>query len=76
MAIVMRALTSQDDGEILTALKMLKATQAGTGFMHESVDPDAPTTFTRPWFSWANSLFGELMLRLAADRPGLLAASF
>ncbi len=73
MAIVMRALTSQDDAEILAALKMLKATQAGTGFMHESVDPDAPTTFTRPWFSWANSLFGELMLRLAADRPHLLS---
>jgi meiotically up-regulated gene 157 (Mug157) protein len=75
MAIVMRALTSQDDDEIVAALRMLKATQAGTGFMHESLDPDAPTTFTRPWFSWANSLFGELMLRLAADRPGLLSVS-
>jgi meiotically up-regulated gene 157 (Mug157) protein len=73
MAIIMRALTSEDDAEILAALKMLMATQAGTGFMHESIDPDAPTTFTRPWFSWANSLFGELILRLAANRPGLLS---
>jgi len=74
MAIIMRAMTSQSDTEILAALKMLKATQAGTGLMHESLDPNAPTTFTRPWFSWANSLFGELILRLAENRPGLLSA--
>jgi len=53
---------------------MLKSTQAGTGFMHESFDPDTPKAFTRPWFSWANSLFGELILRLADNRPGLLSA--
>jgi meiotically up-regulated gene 157 (Mug157) protein len=75
MAITMRALTSGDDAEIRTALAMLKATHAGTGFMHEAFDKDDPSRFTRPWFSWANSLFGELILALAARRPELLAAA-
>ncbi len=74
MAIIMRALTSDDDAEIAAALTMLKASQAGTGFMHESFNQDDPSKFTRPWFAWANSLFGELILDLAARKPGLLAA--
>lgn len=37
---------------------------AGTGFMHESFDPNAPEQFTRSWFAWANSMFGELIYRL------------
>jgi len=73
MAITLRALTSRDDREIRAALTMLKTTHAGTGFMHESFNQDDPTHFTRPWFAWANSLFGELILDLAARKPGLLA---
>ncbi|MGZ3298447.1 MAG: glycoside hydrolase family 125 protein [Asticcacaulis sp.] len=73
MGITMRALTSRDDAEIAAALRMLKTTTAGTGFMHEAFDMDDPTRFTRPWFAWANSLFGELILDLASRKPGLLA---
>ena len=40
--------------------------------MHESFDPDDPARFTRAWFAWANTLFGELVLRLRAERPGTL----
>ncbi len=43
---------------------MLLATDAGTGLMHESFDPDAPEKFTRDWFAWANSMFGEMIYRL------------
>ena len=32
--------------------------------MHESFDPNAPENFTREWFAWANSMFGELIFRL------------
>lgn len=39
----------------------------GTGFMHESFHKDDPSNFTRPWFAWANTLFGELILRLADE---------
>ena len=41
---------------------MLVHTTAGTGYMHESFDPDHPAHFTRPWFAWANSLFGQLII--------------
>jgi len=74
MSILMRALTSVDDGEIRQCLGWLRDTTAGTGFMHESFQKDNPAEFTRPWFAWANTLFGELMLKLAAERPALLAA--
>lgn len=35
--------------------------------MHESFHKDDPSKFTRPWFAWANTLFGELILRLADE---------
>lgn len=72
MSLTMRALTSTNDGEILAQLRLLKKTHAGTGFMHESFNQDDPTKFTRKWFAWANTLFGELMLKLATERPHLL----
>jgi meiotically up-regulated gene 157 (Mug157) protein len=74
LSIIMRALTTYDKAEILSCLKMLLATDAGTGFMHESFDPDNPHKYTRPWFAWCNSLFGELIVRLADSKPELLAA--
>jgi meiotically up-regulated gene 157 (Mug157) protein len=76
LSITMRALTSRDDDEIATCLKWLRDTTAGTGFMHESFDQDDPKKFTRPWFAWANSLFGELILNLVETRPALLRQSF
>ena len=57
-------MTSTDDAEIASLLKMLLTTHAGTGFMHEGFDPNAPENFTRDWFAWANSMFGELIYRL------------
>jgi uncharacterized protein len=72
IAIVMRALTSRDDAEIGTALRMLAATDAGTGFIHEAFDPDDPAQFSRPWFAWANTLFGEMVLKVATERPEIL----
>ncbi len=66
MSIIMRALTSSDDREIRQCLTWLRDTTAGTGFMHESFQKDDPSVFTRKWFAWANTLFGELMVTLAA----------
>lgn len=76
MALVMQALTARDDAEIVACLRALVATDAGTGFMHESFRADDPRVFTRPWFAWANTLFGELVLTLAAERPHLLGESY
>ncbi|MBS1797681.1 MAG: glycoside hydrolase family 125 protein [Acidobacteria bacterium] len=73
LSIVMRGLTSSDDAEIRRCLAMLKRTHAGTGFMHESFNPDDPTDFTRKWFAWANTIFGELILKIFNERKRLLA---
>jgi len=72
MSIMIRALTSTSDAEILQCLTWLKGSSAGTGFMHESFWQDNASTFTRPWFAWANSLFGELILELAQNKPHLI----
>ena len=37
-----------------------------------SFDKDDPAKFTRPWFAWANTIFGELVLKLHHERPHLL----
>jgi len=72
MSIIMRAMTSNNDQEILSQLRFLKNTHAGTGFMHESFDKDDASKFTRKWFAWANTLFGEMLLKIERERPHLL----
>ena len=74
LGVIMRALTSANDSEIAFCLRMLRSTHGGTGFMHESFHRDDPTRFTRAWFAWANTLFGELILRVHRERPHLLQA--
>ena len=72
LGITLRALTSTDDEEIRACLVALQKTHAGTGFMHEAFDKDDATKFTRPWFAWANTIFGELILKTFKERPKLL----
>ena len=72
MSIMVRALTSTDDREITMCLGMLKGSAADTGFMHESFWKDNFGSYSRPWFAWANGLFGELIITLADERPYLI----
>lgn len=72
MSIIIRALTSTNETEIATCLKWLKNTHAGTGFMHESFNKDNPADFTRKWFAWANTLFGELIIKTHQYHPQIL----
>ena len=67
MSIMMRAFTSSDDNEIRHCLQMLVDTDADTGFIHESFHKDDAKRYTRSWFAWQNTLFGELILKLLAD---------
>ena len=67
MSIMMKAFTSQDDAEIKRCVEMLMTTDAGTGFMHESFNVNDPADFTRSWFAWQNTLFGELILKLVNE---------
>lgn len=72
MAIIMRAFTSTDDNEIKDCIRTLRQTHGDTGFMHESFHKDDPKNFTRHWFAWTNTLFGELLWKTYKEKPYLL----
>jgi len=73
LGITMRALTSNNEKEIRECIETLRKTHGGTGFMHESFHKDDPKKFTRTWFAWANTLFGELLLKTYHQKKHLLA---
>lgn len=72
MAIVMRAMTTDSDEEILSCLSLLLSSAKETGLMHESFNVDNVNDYTRSWFAWANGLLGELMLQLIHTKPHIL----
>jgi uncharacterized protein len=72
LGVIAVALTSTDETEILKQLRILKTTHAGTGFMHEAFHKDDAKKFTRKWFAWANTLFGELILKVQSEHPQML----
>ena len=76
LGLIMQALTTDDDEEIFYCLKTLKNTHSGTGFIHESFDVNNPKDFSRSWFAWANTLFGELILHLYEKKPEVLNRKF
>ena len=75
MSIMIRALTSDSDDEIMDCLTALKKSSADLGFMHESFWKDNVHDYTRKWFAWANSLFGELVITIMQERPYLILKS-
>ena len=74
LSLIARALTSDDDAQIIYCLKTIKATHAHMGFMHEGFDANNPSHFTRKWFAWANTIFGELILKVYNEKPHLLSS--
>jgi meiotically up-regulated gene 157 (Mug157) protein len=72
LGLIMQAMTSQSRKEIEQCLKDLKASHANTGFMHESFNKDNPAKYTRKWFAWANTLFGEMMLKVSSENEFLV----
>ena len=72
MSLTMKALTSNKDAEIRWCIDTLQNTHGGTGFMHESFHKDDPKNFTRKWFAWSNTLFGELLWKTFNERPNIL----
>ena len=67
MSMVMKAFTTNDRAEKEWCVQQILKTDGGTGFMHESFNKDDATDFTRSWFAWANTLFGELIVDMYAD---------
>ena len=67
MSIMMKCFTAQSDDEIRWCMKTLLNTDAGMGFIHESFHKDDASKYTRAWFAWQNTLFGELVIKLIND---------
>lgn len=72
LSIIIRGLTSKDKNEIRQCLSMLQGAHGGTGFMHEAFHKDDANRFTRKWFAWANTLFGEFVWKVYKENPSLL----
>ena len=72
MGIILRAMTSPKDKEIVWCIKQLMNTHNNSGFMHETFHKDDASKFSRSWFAWANTLFGELIVKLHNEKPKLL----
>lgn len=64
IALCVQGMTTDDTGEQAMLLNALMRTHADCFCMHESFDPNDPHQFTREWFAWANSMFGEFIYRL------------
>ena len=75
MSLMIRAMSTDDPRVAAACLAQLKTSHAGTGYMHEAFEAGNPSHYTRPWFAWANGLFGEMVLDLAARMPRLMAMS-
>jgi len=73
LGIITRGLTSENEEEIKWCVKTLKNVHGDTGFMHESFHKDDPKKFTRAWFAWANTIFGEFLWKTYQEKPQCLA---
>src|SRR5699024_210654 len=64
IALAIQGMTAQTAEEKNEILALFKTTDAGENLMHEGFHVDDPKQYTRPWFSWANSMFSEFILHL------------
>lgn len=62
MALCMQGITSDSEEEKQKIFEMLERSDGGTNLMHESIFADDASSYTRPWFSWANSVFCEFVM--------------
>lgn len=76
MSIIVTLLSSDDDNEIVSGLRQILSSTDNLGLIHESIDTFDQTKWTRQWFSWANGLFGQLLLNLKDRKPEILSTSF
>ena len=65
----MRAMTSTNVTEIKELVEELVTSTNGLYQMHESFSDDDPRRFTRPWFSWADGVFGTMVVDLVNRFP-------
>ncbi|KIX08747.1 uncharacterized protein Z518_03404 [Rhinocladiella mackenziei CBS 650.93] len=76
MSVLVQAMTSTSDEEILECLDRVKNVSA-FGLINESVDVHRGVRgggdgMTRSWFAWANSVFAQTILWLVENKPELV----
>jgi len=62
IAAAVRGLTATDEADKHAVVEQMLAANRSRGRMCESYHVDDPQRFTREWFSWADSMFCELVL--------------
>lgn len=67
IALCIQAISETDVNMVSDIFKTIIATDADTLCMHESFNKDDPRKYTREWFSWADSMFAELVLKIYKD---------
>ncbi|MCJ1316107.1 hypothetical protein MMC15_001427 [Xylographa vitiligo] len=71
MSRLVQAMTSDNDEEILDSLEAVLKTSK-LGLIHESINVERVADYTRSWFAWANSVFAQTVLDIAARKPHLI----
>lgn len=68
IALAIQGLTAQTQREKGNILNMLINSDNDTYMMHEAVDVNDVSQYSRRWFSWANALYCELVLDYCGKR--------
>jgi meiotically up-regulated gene 157 (Mug157) protein len=76
MSLIVGIMTSDDDDEIKHMLSQILSSTGSLGLIHESINVHSQSVWTRSWFSWANGLFGQMLLDLKERKPHLLKTNF
>ncbi|KAJ5611833.1 hypothetical protein N7528_008938 [Penicillium herquei] len=71
MSLLIQAQTSDNDTEIMECINLVRNSSL-LGLIHESINVTNVKDYTRPWFSWANSVFGQTVLKVASEKPYLI----
>jgi len=66
LGIIGAAVTARHRRDVTHSIDMLDESDTLNGLMHESVDPNDPSRFTRPEFGWANAFWADLLFRTVA----------
>lgn len=71
MSLLIQAQTSNNDTEIMDSINLVRNSSL-LGLVHESINVNNIKDYTRPWFAWANSVFAQTILKVAAEKPHLI----
>jgi len=71
MSLLVQAMTTNSDSEIIECINLVRNSSL-LGLVHESIDVNDVNKYTRSWFAWANSVFAQTILKVAAEKPYLI----